>query len=143
MVAAAQQLTTALKGNIPAEHETATGLTKLSDLFNQIATAKAAAAAKQLQITNDRRTIKMHPTPTETVPVPRVVVQVPRVVAAIPITKSLDLITIRPRALKQGYNGSSLSMNLSIEVDACSHSVLFCICTVLCQSPIIIRGYNS
>ena len=86
MVAAAQQLTTALKGNIPAEHETATGLTKLSDLFNQIATAKAATAAKQLQITNDRRTIKMHPTPTETVPVPRVVVQVPRVVAAIPIT---------------------------------------------------------
>ena len=61
------------------------GLTKLGELFNHIATAKAAAAAEQLERTNDRRAIKMHPTPSETVPAPRVDVPVPRVVEAIPI----------------------------------------------------------
>ena len=72
VVEAAQRLTTALKGNIPANSETAVGLTKLGELFSQIATAKAAAAATQLALANDRQTIKMHPTPTATVPVPRV-----------------------------------------------------------------------
>ena len=85
VVEAAQRLTTALKGNIPADSDTAVGLTKLGELFNQIATAKAAAAAKQLELAIDRRTIKMHPTPTEIVPVPRVEIPIPRVAAAIPI----------------------------------------------------------
>ena len=82
IVEAAQKLTTALKGNIPADSDTAVGLTKLGELFHQIATAKAATAAKQLAIANDRRTIKVHPTPTATVPVPRVDVPIPRVAAA-------------------------------------------------------------
>ena len=86
VVEAAQRLTTALKGNIPANSETAVGLTKLGELFSQIATAKAAAAAKQLELANDRQTIRMHPTPSATVPVPRVEVPIPRVAAAIPIT---------------------------------------------------------
>jgi hypothetical protein len=41
VVAAAQQLTTALKGNIPACNETAEALKKMSDLFTKIAEAKA------------------------------------------------------------------------------------------------------
>ena len=40
VVAAAQQLTIALKGNIPAGNETLDGLKKLSKIFNKIATAK-------------------------------------------------------------------------------------------------------
>ena len=51
VVEAAQRLTTALKGNIPADRETAVELTKLGELFNQIATANAAAAAEQLERT--------------------------------------------------------------------------------------------
>ena len=85
VVEAAQKLTAALKGNIPASSETAVGLTKLGELFNNIATAKAAAAAEQLERANDRRAIKMHSTPSENVPVPRVDVPVPRVVEAMPI----------------------------------------------------------
>jgi hypothetical protein len=34
-VEAAQKLTTALKGNIPADSATVVGLTKLGELFNQ------------------------------------------------------------------------------------------------------------
>ena len=50
VVAAAQQLATALKGNIPAGNETAEALTKVSELFTKIAAAKqAAAAAKEQQ----------------------------------------------------------------------------------------------
>jgi len=87
VVEAAQRLTTALKGNIPADSDTAVGLTKLGELFNQIANSnsKSRAAAKQLELASDRRTIKTHPTPTATVPVPRVDVPIPRVAAAIPI----------------------------------------------------------
>ena len=85
VVEAAQKLAAALKGNIPASSETAVGLTKLGELFNNIATAKAAAAAEQLERANDRRAIKMHPTPSEIVPVPRVDVPLPRVVATIPM----------------------------------------------------------
>jgi len=58
VVEAAQKLTAALKGNIPASSETAVGLTKLGELFNNIATAKAAAAAEQLERANDRRAIQ-------------------------------------------------------------------------------------
>ena len=84
VVAAAQKLTAALTSNIPTDNETAVGLTKLGELFNKIAAVRAAAAAEQLERTNDRRNIKMHPTPAATVPVPRVDVPAPRVVAAIP-----------------------------------------------------------
>ena len=44
MVAASQQLTTALKGNILAGNKTAEALKKVSELFTKIAEAKTAVA---------------------------------------------------------------------------------------------------
>ncbi len=64
VIAAAQQLTIALKGNIPAGNETATELKKLSNIFNRIATAKAEVAALQDQQEIKRRTIRLYPEST-------------------------------------------------------------------------------
>ena len=47
IVAAAQELTIALKGSIPTGNETAEGLKKLSEIFTKIATSKAEVAALQ------------------------------------------------------------------------------------------------
>jgi len=44
VVAAAQQLAVALKGNIPTGNEMADALTKVSELFTKIAAHKQAAA---------------------------------------------------------------------------------------------------
>jgi hypothetical protein len=49
VVTAAQQLTTALKGNIPAGNETAEALTRVSELFTKIATAKNEIAKAKEQ----------------------------------------------------------------------------------------------
>jgi hypothetical protein len=49
VVAAAQQLTSALKGNIPAGNETAEALKKVSKLFTKIAEAKANLAKAKEQ----------------------------------------------------------------------------------------------
>jgi hypothetical protein len=49
VVAAAQQLATALKGNIPTGNETAEALTKMIELFTKIAAAKQAAAVAKEQ----------------------------------------------------------------------------------------------
>ena len=61
VVSAAQQLTIEFKGNIPAGNKTAEGLTKLSEIFNKIATAKAEVAALQAQQAIERRTIHLYP----------------------------------------------------------------------------------
>jgi len=82
VVAAAQQLATALKGNIPAGNETAEALTKVSKLFTKIAAAKqAAAAAKEQQNrlrANPAARITTH-LPRVDAPPPRVDVPFPRV----------------------------------------------------------------
>jgi hypothetical protein len=82
VVTAAQQLATALKGNIPAGNEMAEALKKVSKLFTKIAAAKQAAAAAKVQ----HNTLRAHPTarmmihqPQEAVALPRVHVQIPRV----------------------------------------------------------------
>jgi hypothetical protein len=49
VVAAAQQLATALQGNIPAGNETAEALKKVSDLFTKIALAKSEVAKAKEQ----------------------------------------------------------------------------------------------
>jgi hypothetical protein len=49
VVAAAQQLTAALKGNIPGSNETIDGLTKVSKLFTRIAAMKQEVAAAKAQ----------------------------------------------------------------------------------------------
>ncbi len=49
VVAAAQQLVTALQGNIPAGNETAEALTGVSELFTKIALAKKEVAKAKEQ----------------------------------------------------------------------------------------------
>jgi hypothetical protein len=49
VIAAAQQLATALQGNIPAGNETAEALKKVSDLFTKIAMAKNEVAKAKAQ----------------------------------------------------------------------------------------------
>jgi hypothetical protein len=70
---AAVELTSALKGTILRDAETAEALTKVGELFHKIAAAKAATAkAKEQQ--NQHRT---HPTARRAVPLPRVVTDPP------------------------------------------------------------------
>jgi hypothetical protein len=80
VVAAAQQLTTALKGNIPAGNETAEALKKVSALFTKIAEAKAAVAKAKEQ----RNRLRTHPDAHRAIPLPRVAERNPRVEMAIP-----------------------------------------------------------
>ncbi len=49
VIAAAQQLTAALKGSIPTGNDMAEALTKVSNLFAKIAAAKKTAAAAKEQ----------------------------------------------------------------------------------------------
>jgi hypothetical protein len=80
VVAAAQQLTSALKGNILAGNETAEALKKVSELFTKIAEAKAnVAKAKEQQ-----NRIRTHPDARCAIPLPRVAKQNPRVELSIP-----------------------------------------------------------
>ena len=58
MVAAAQQLVTALKGNIPAGNKTAEALTKVSALFARIAETKLKVAAAKEQQNKLRLTLR-------------------------------------------------------------------------------------
>jgi hypothetical protein len=66
---AAAELTSALKGTISCDAETAEALTKAGKLFQKIAAAKAATAKAKEQ-RNQHRT---HPTARRAVPLPRVV----------------------------------------------------------------------
>jgi hypothetical protein len=73
VVAAAQQLTSGLKGNIPAGNETAEALKKVSELFTKIVEAKAnVAKAKEQQ-----NRIRTHPNALCAIPIPRVAEQKP------------------------------------------------------------------
>ncbi len=80
MVAAAQQLITALQGNIPAGNETAEALTKVRELFTKIALAeKEVAKAKE-----QRNRLRANPLARITTHLPRVVVPSPRVDVPVP-----------------------------------------------------------
>ncbi len=68
VVAAAQQLTVALKGSIPTGNETAEALTKVSELFTKIAAHKQAAATAKVQ----RNVLCSNPTARKTSHLPRV-----------------------------------------------------------------------
>ncbi len=80
VVAAAQQPTSALKGNILTGNETAEALKKVGKLFTKIAEAKAnVAKAKEQQ-----NRIRTHPNARRAIPLPRVVERKPRVELSIP-----------------------------------------------------------
>ena len=68
VVAAAQQLTVALKGSIPTGNETAEALTKVSELFTKIAAHKQAAATAKAQ----QNVLHSNPTARKTTHLPRV-----------------------------------------------------------------------
>ena len=68
MVAAAQQLTVALKGSIPTGNEMAEALTKVSELFTKIAAHKQAAATAKAQ----RNVLRSNLTARKTTHLPRV-----------------------------------------------------------------------
>ncbi len=80
VVAAAQQLTAALKGNIPGGNETMEGLTKVSKLFTRIAAAKQEVATAKAQ----RNKLRAHPAAGQTPLLPRVAAPAPRVVPTVP-----------------------------------------------------------
>jgi hypothetical protein len=75
MVAAAQQLITALQGNIPAGNEPAEALTKVSELFTKIALAKKEVAKAKEQ----RNRLRANSLAWITTHLPRVAVPPPRV----------------------------------------------------------------
>jgi hypothetical protein len=77
VVAAAQQLATAPKGNIPAGNEMAEALKKVSKLFTKIAAAKNEAAKAKEQCNRVRAT----PAAQKTTYFPRVEASIPRVAA--------------------------------------------------------------
>jgi hypothetical protein len=74
---AAQQLATALKGNIPAGNETAEALKKVSKLFKKLAAAKNEAAKAKEQ----RNRVRATPAARKTTHFPRVEASIPRVAA--------------------------------------------------------------
>ncbi len=80
VVAVAQQLTTALKGNIPGGNEMMEGLPKVSELFTRIAVAKQEVAAAKAQLNK----LQAHPAAWQTPLLLRVAAPAPRVVATVP-----------------------------------------------------------
>jgi hypothetical protein len=80
VIAAAQQLTAALKGNIPGGNETMERLTKVSNLFTRIAVAKQEVAAVKAQ----QNKLRAHPAAWQTPLLPRVAAPAPRVVTTVP-----------------------------------------------------------
>jgi len=75
VVAAAQQLATALQGNIPAGNETAEALKKVSDLFTKIAAAKHEVEKAKAQCNRVRAT----PAARQTTHLPKMEAPLPRV----------------------------------------------------------------
>ncbi len=80
VVAAAQQLTAVLKGNIPGDNETMEGLTKVNKLFTRIAGMKQEVAAAKAQ----QNKLQAHPAARQTPLLPRVAAPASRVVAIVP-----------------------------------------------------------
>ncbi len=80
IITAAQQLTAALKGNIPRGNDKMMGLTKVRKLFTKIAMSKKNAATATAQ----QNTQHTHPTMRQTPLLPRVVTHDSRVPKAAP-----------------------------------------------------------
>jgi hypothetical protein len=80
IVAAAQQLTAALKGNIPGGNKMMEGLTKVSKLFTRIAAMKQEVATAKAQWNK----LRVHPAARQTPLLPRVAAPFPRVVTTVP-----------------------------------------------------------
>jgi hypothetical protein len=103
VVGAAQQLVTALQGNIPAGNETAEALTRVSELFTKIALAKKEVAKAKEQSNrlqaNSSAQITTH-LPRVAAPPPRVDVPVPRVTKATQTDCCIAQIATSPSVLR-------------------------------------------
>ena len=86
-VAAAKELTAALKGNSVPGSNTADELTKLSKLFSNVAQARREAAEKRQQQEVDQRRIQLYPDSTIDTAAPRVRVKILPIAA----TSSLEI----------------------------------------------------
>ena len=117
---AASELTSALKGTLSREAETADALARVSKLFHKIAEAKAAIAKAKEQW-NTHRT---HPNARQAVPLPRVLINpptqpaipLPRVQAA-PTVDDCRVVgggserqIVRDKTPRQGKHGSPSAM---------------------------------
>jgi hypothetical protein len=92
VVAAAQQLTTALKGNIPAVNKTAEELKKVSKLFTKIAATKNEEAKAKKQ----RNRVRATWTARKTTHFPRVEALIPRVAAGPEEDRHVEQIVVNP-----------------------------------------------
>jgi hypothetical protein len=92
VILAAQQLATALKGNILAGNETAEALKKVSKLFTKIAATKNEAAKAKEQCNRVRAT----PTAQKTTHFPRVEALIPRVAAGPEEDCRVEQIVVNP-----------------------------------------------
>ena len=121
VVAAAQQLTAALKGNIPLGNETAEALEKVSKLFARITTAKKTAAAAREQ----RNRIRTHPAARNPTHTPRVAAPPPRVTALEPGVASPPQadcrVTLTPADCCIGRNNSMLLHHANLCLPTTSH----------------------
>ena len=78
---AAAELTSALKGTVSQDAETADALAKVSDLFQKIAASKADRA----KVKEQRNQLRTHPSSRREVPLPRV--EKPPARQAVPIPR--------------------------------------------------------
>jgi hypothetical protein len=92
VVAAAQQLATALKDNIPAGNKTTEALRKVSKLFTKIAATKNEAAKTKEQ----RNRVRATPTARKTTHFPRVEALIPRVAAGPEEDRHVEQIVANP-----------------------------------------------
>ncbi len=92
VVVAAQQLTTALKGNIPTGNKTAEALKKVSKLFTKIVAAKNKTAKAKEQPNRVRAT----PAARQTTHLPRAEASIPRVVAGPEVVRCVEQIFCKP-----------------------------------------------
>jgi hypothetical protein len=92
VIVAAQQLATALKGNILTGNEMAEALKKVSKLFTKIAATKNKAAKAKEQCNRVRAT----PTSQKTTHFPRVEALIPRVAAGPEEDRHVEQIVINP-----------------------------------------------
>jgi hypothetical protein len=92
IVAAAQQLATALKGNIPAGNKMAEALKMVSELFTKKAAAKNKTAKAKKQCNRVRAT----PAARQTTHLPRVKALIPRVATGPEVVRCVEQIVANP-----------------------------------------------
>jgi hypothetical protein len=117
--AAAQQLATALKGNIPAGNKMAEALKKVSKLFTKIAAAKNKTAKAKEQ----RNRVRATPAARQTTHLPMVKALIPRVAAGPEVVRCVEQIVANPSTPRLiAHAPATRSQSRSPQFDAQSHA---------------------